>query len=387
MVARESAQAWYSHLMLRPATMLLPLLLLGACAEAGAPCYTSIDCLDNELCVDGRCRLSCKGDDDCFDVDVCRHGYCQAATAAVDAGQAGADAGEGDASAHDAAGHERRDQDASQTDSSTPDTTTPDTVQLDTTTPDTVQHDTTQPDMAQPDMAQPDTSAQVDGAANDAFAPPCNGPAPAPELCDPNDPALRACYTFDHDLLAASDDIQDGSQYANHGTSSDVAHETGVVGLAVSFTGQEGSHISVDDSASLNITGELSIEAWIYARSLPAAGRVGILDNNNQYGLFIFDTGEFRCGVGSEHLYAGAAATGTWTHIACVLDDSGTWLYQDGALAGYRVSSGTISTTPADPMILGANSPSGDNFDGLIDSLRIWQASRSEDEICWAAQR
>lgn len=40
----------------------------------------------------------------------------------------------------------------------------------------------------------------------------------------------------------------------------------------------------------------LTVEAWIKPSSIPASGsRMGVLDNQNQYGFFLYDAGNMRC--------------------------------------------------------------------------------------------
>jgi len=56
---------------------------------------------------------------------------------------------------------------------------------------------------------------------------------------------------------------------------------------------------------------------------------------------------------------------------------------------------GAVATTGTVPALsstgngaaIGMNAPSGDNFDGLIDELRVWKTARSTAEIAAAASR
>ena len=128
------------------------------------------------------------------------------------------------------------------------------------------------------------------------------------------------------------------------------------------------------------------MEAWVYPLSVPATGRACILDNNEQFGVFIYASGQYRCSANNVNLLGGSVETGTWTHITCTAGGGAERMYLNGGLVAHRDFAGPINTINTDPMILGTNSPSGDEFEGYIDAVRVWSAVRSDDDICWAAQ-
>ncbi|MFH1808025.1 MAG: LamG-like jellyroll fold domain-containing protein [Pseudomonadota bacterium] len=246
------------------------------------------------------------------------------------------------------------------------------------------------------DAAQPDTAPGVDAAlpdsavAVDAAPPPCPGSQPAGPFCDGTDPLLVACYTFDSDVDNGNGSwtVMDSSGEGNHGQGSGYSYVTGHQGQAASFAAS--GQVEVADSASLDIAGSFTLEAWVWLQDAPGVDRVTILDNNGQYGLFVYPgTPPFlRCSAGATLLDGPVPALRSWVHVACVDDQDAAErrLLIDGNVVqvGAASAPGTTDTTH---MALGANSPGNDNnWNGRLDQIRIWNGVRSDAELCWAAQ-
>lgn len=70
---------------------------------------------------------------------------------------------------------------------------------------------------------------------------------------------------------------------------------------------------------------------------------------------------------------------------ACVFDGATVRIYVNGAEV-VAAAQGDFTTTNADPVSVGGNSPSGDGLDGQIDLFRVWSEPLTADEVCWAAQ-
>jgi len=164
------------------------LALALACSERHGTCETTADCLEVEICRDGRCRSICNVDRDCENTERCENGACMPVQRSSDAGAT--DVQRGDSGpATDAAATDTRATDALFTDALPPDTLltdallpdapSPDAVEVDADAldggpPDTGRTDRAAPDAAQPDARQPDAAAQdatpQDGATTDAAA-------------------------------------------------------------------------------------------------------------------------------------------------------------------------------------------------------------------------
>ncbi|MBN2360413.1 MAG: hypothetical protein JXR83_13245, partial [Deltaproteobacteria bacterium] len=56
--------------------MLGALVAALGCRQAGAPCRTTQDCLDTEICVDKYCRKACNASTECESFEICSWGAC-----------------------------------------------------------------------------------------------------------------------------------------------------------------------------------------------------------------------------------------------------------------------------------------------------------------------
>jgi hypothetical protein len=200
----------------------------------------------------------------------------------------------------------------------------------------------------------------VDSGAVDA-------PDAARPLCDSADPTLRACYTFDGNT---KDGSSNGYGAVATGTSFGAGHSG--QGLVVSA----GDSVTVAGGAGLNVA-QLTIDMWIRPSSLPAAGtRAGLVDSGNRFRMFLLPAGLVRCattnGPSLETTAANAVSTGAWVHLTCTYDGTTMRIYVDGAAAAMLTQASTIPTGSG--MVIGQNNPSSENFDGMIDELRIFGA-------------
>jgi hypothetical protein len=87
---------------------------------------------------------------------------------------------------------------------------------------------------------------------------------------------------------------------------------------------------------------------------------------------------------------SGALSVGTWTSLACTVDDSRVALWVNGVVRGSLPITG-FKTNSDGPwgLSVGTNIPyMGEDlapFDGLIDNVRIWRRALAGPEICAAA--
>lgn len=217
-----------------------------------------------------------------------------------------------------------------------------------------------------------------DGPAGVDDAPDAN--IPPGVFCDAaNEPALVACWEFENDLL-------DGSGDGNTGTStgaSAVTFVAGQTGLAADLTAT--THISVADSASLTPT-SITIEGWIAPTMLPPSGRMGIIDNDGQYGLFLQTTG-LSCTVSVAVTVTVAITPGIFQHVACTHDATTgvARVYVAGIEVGTTAGGGALGGGNSNGSAIGGNSPTGDPLVGRIDQLRVWNVARTAQQICTAA--
>lgn len=149
-----------------------------------------------------------------------------------------------------------------------------------------------------------------------------------------------------------------------------------------------GARIEVPDSESLDISASLAFEAWIRVEDLPEAGRMGIIDNDGQYSLFIYDFDQYRCAAGGANLLVGPVIRGEWSHVACVHDAAANrlHLYVNGVERDSAGTLGELTTDSTNPIAIGDDSPSFvETFIGAIGGVRVWSTVRSAEQLCEAA--
>lgn len=217
----------------------------------------------------------------------------------------------------------------------------------------------------------------TDGMSSDEGS--STGEPPA-VLC-PDRAELAACWDF---ADVGGGMLWDASGNDNHGTATGVSVVPGPFGEAAAF--DDDSEVSVPDSASLDIAGDLTIEAWLEIEALPEGGRVGILDKDGQYSLMLYADQGYRCHILEVEAFAPAPGPGAWTHVACVYDGAALRIYVDGTEENELPASGAIPTDSLEPMSIGDTSPTfNEPLDGAIGGVRVWSRALDSAELCEAA--
>ena len=200
--------------------------------------------------------------------------------------------------------------------------------------------------------------------------------------CDADDVALVACYDFEPDPNDPSR-LVDGSQFGNDGVQAGVSVVAGVVGQGVEIL--DATELVVPDDQTLGADAALSLSVWVRLAAAPPAGqRVGVLDKDAQWGLFIHDVDGLACTVaGAKASAAQPFPTRKWTHVGCVFDGRRLRLYLDGQPIADVPGGGAIGPNVA-PLLLGCDSPGCDErmVGGNLDAVRIWNVAVPDDVIC-----
>ncbi len=227
----------------------------------------------------------------------------------------------------------------------------------------------------------------------------------ATPLCDPADPDLMVCMTF-NDGLAVN---------AGQGPQPDLARgfpqdgsTPGVVGAAARFDGTTIVHFGEDPRLDL---ASFTIEAFVRLDQVPAIEqRVGLVDNDFQFGAMLQapecpDDGVYlACTIAGEALCFAlapppgsaetlAAFAARWHHVACVYQGEGSTLtlYFDGARVGTRQTA-PVPTDAMNGVTLGQDGRADltgtiEPLIGALDELRIWRTARSDAQLQAAAAR
>jgi hypothetical protein len=142
----------------------------------------------------------------------------------------------------------------------------------------------------------------------------------------------------------------------------------------------------VPDQAPTDISGEVAVEFWLNhdGTSDPDAF---ILQKQGAFNLQLAGDGEERrIKLGSQFVQSSITSdagvpAGVWTHVAVTYDGSQYNLYINGTPDG-SVGENTAVSTSGNRLVVGANDArSGRFFHGRIDNLRLWDVSRTADQI------
>jgi hypothetical protein len=157
----------------------------------------------------------------------------------------------------------------------------------------------------------------------------------------------------------------------------------------------EDDQVAVVDNGSLNLTGALTLEAWV-RRTAGSADWNVLFDRRNVtnvtgFSLAIRPDSTLRFGLGDGS--AAAFAYGTtpipmdrWTHVAGTWDGALMRVFVDGVEDGTPTAfSGPVHYPGTYDTWLGRSRDAGHSFRGEIDEMRVWAQARSRQELAQGA--
>jgi len=180
----------------------------------------------------------------------------------------------------------------------------------------------------------------------------------------------------------------------NDGTIHGAEWTTGPVNGALSFDKNNRTYVSIPDDASLNITGDITISAWVYftqggSYQAIVTKCVGNGPRNNPF--------DFRTIWHTEHSLALVRADASahervystidiplreWHHVLVRVENKVPDFYVDGVVTR-KYADTTFTRTPsgnATPLLIGARDD-GLYFNGIIDEVAIYNRALSAEEI------
>ena len=198
-----------------------------------------------------------------------------------------------------------------------------------------------------------------------------------------NTGSLVGWWKFDNDFLDWSGNGNDGICSAGCPTPT-----TGKVGSALYFDGN--GSIDAGNGARLNITGNITIEAWVKPAKLATQYIVKKASNDvtNGYELSLASSGKafFRFNQrASGNTYRVDSAINypsnntTWVHLVGIYNGTQLQIYLNGHLSNNKSGSSNISSNTNNLKIGG---PDGSAFyKGSIDEVRIWDRALTPQEV------
>jgi hypothetical protein len=183
--------------------------------------------------------------------------------------------------------------------------------------------------------------------------------------------------------------VADASNQANDGAIFGATWTSqGRFGSALAFDGPN-AYVAVPAQPSLNITGALTLQAWIYPFVLEGAQTIVYKTSTgdlNSYDLALIGSA-VGFGISTPDGWSGHITNGvnlvpnTWYHVAAVYNDatSNVHIYVDGVAV---LSEPAVQALPANngPLYIGTGY-AGDQFRGRIDEVRLYNRALTAEEI------
>jgi hypothetical protein len=169
---------------------------------------------------------------------------------------------------------------------------------------------------------------------------------------------------------------------SNDGTTGGAAtFATGIDNQAFDLSGAPGAFVEVPNSSSLQITGPITIDAWIEQTAL--GGRIVDKATANDGYMLDVVADRLRMFIGTDAVLtpANALPAGMFVHVAGVFNGTGLGVYVNGALSAESTTNGHAIISNDMPLHIGADANGGSEFPGMIDEPRIFNRALSADEI------
>ncbi|MDA0990610.1 MAG: DUF2341 domain-containing protein [Verrucomicrobia bacterium] len=199
----------------------------------------------------------------------------------------------------------------------------------------------------------------------------------------------------------------DATTNANHAVPYQYSSSNAVDGWidgADQFGGPQTNALRVSNSSSINMTNAITVSAWIRPDRWDADNV--IVRRDEAYRLYNRDTRptpvgprnsaltfKLRGDVATEVNWPDSnMSTGEWAYVVGTYDRVGPGnnfrLYVNGAVVIDAAASGAIPIT-SDDLMIGMKSDGSQNFQGIIDEVRVSAVARSADWIfaCWTNQQ
>jgi hypothetical protein len=168
---------------------------------------------------------------------------------------------------------------------------------------------------------------------------------------------------------------------------------------SISLVGASSQYLTADDSVSLSLVTDFTIEAWLKITTLPTAGNIMELLNKwgaNGHKSYTIWLENVLTQMKSDLFYTAngtsddvakvdfSITAGVWTHYAMVytLSTHSQETFINGISAGSAINPNTSIFDSDSPFIIGSNKASGGiYYDGLLSCFRVWDEVKTGEQI------
>jgi hypothetical protein len=142
--------------------------------------------------------------------------------------------------------------------------------------------------------------------------------------------------------------------------------------------------VTINDSASLDLTTGMTLEAWVNPVSLGTGWSDIIYKAADTYFLMGAtpqgQAPDLGGGFTTTNVYGTKLPLNSWSHIAGTYDGTTMRFYVNGLLVAIQPQTGAIPVSTG-ALSIGGDSVSGQFWNGLIDEVRVYNRALSQAEI------
>lgn len=182
------------------------------------------------------------------------------------------------------------------------------------------------------------------------------------------------------DLTSSSTTWNDKTSNSNNGTIAGAEFDAELGNWLDFERADDNNNVTISDSSSLDITTNITLEAWVNVESYVSHER--LIWKNDAYVLYASASGVWTFYVNAAQGIVTTThnVTGTWFHIAATYNGSQTAIYINGEQKNTTSKTGAISTNNNN-LFIGGDGTSARYFDGKIGQTRIYSTALSSDQV------
>ncbi|MFA7402346.1 MAG: Ig-like domain-containing protein, partial [Pelobacteraceae bacterium] len=186
---------------------------------------------------------------------------------------------------------------------------------------------------------------------------------------------------------------QDYSGNGNHGTPNNGAAFTAerIEGAAAGSFDGVNDYASIADSAGLDVTTAMTLEAWIKPNDVSSSRQIISkygASGNYSYQIGLAATGQIRCDIsGNGSTVDSLVSTNApitlnaWQHVAATFNAGALKLYVNGVEVASKTSTITALKAGTTPLNIGRDPAGQYFFNGLIDEVAVYKRALTMEEI------